>query len=345
MATLKDIAQKAGVNLSTVSRALKGSDEISKETRDRIIGIARELSYVSNKNEKEFSNTAVQTIGLICPEVKSNYYAQLVNTLEEKVKEAGYTLLIGLTNFRCEMETHFLNLFARKNIDGIVFITTHNEKVKEELKEFKTRCNIPLIQVSLEVNSEEYDCITIDNYAAVTLAVEHLIELGHKDICYIGEEFTKDRYRSFLDVMKKHNLKIDNDYLRVGEERFEEAGYKSMKEVLSLKKKLPTAVFAAYDDIAIGAMKAIFESGLRIPEDISVIGIDNINQTPYLYRALSTVSSPVNQMGNIAMRILLDKVWDGTNRVIQHIKIKPELIVRETTAKPRESAGDSRQKP
>jgi DNA-binding LacI/PurR family transcriptional regulator len=331
MPTLKDIAIKAGVNLSTVSRALKGSDEINIETREKIINIARDLGYVSNKNEKEYSKVNLKTIGLICPEIVSIFYAQLVSTIEEKIREFGYTVFIGLTNFEYETELHYLNLFEKKSLDGIVFITSFDERIKDELKNFKKKCDIPLIQVASEIEVEEYDSIHIDNHLGVVLAVEHLIELGHKQICYIGEELTKDRLKYFLEVMKSHNLKIENDFIRSGKERREAAGYLRMKELFSAKNKLPTAIFASYDDVAIGAMKAIYENGLKVPEDISVIGIDDISIASYLYNSLSTISSPVSEMGNIAMRILFEKIQNKKNTVIQHINIKPQLVLRDST--------------
>jgi len=333
MATLKDIANKAEVTISTVSRALNGNEEINKETRKRIVQIARELNYVSNKNEKEYCGSTLKTIGLICPEFKSNFYSSIANTIGARIKASGYAMIVGLTDFKYENELHYLNLFEEKNVDGIVFITGFDQRIKEDLINFKMRCSIPLVQLASFVNVEEYDCIKIDESLAVNLAFDHLVELGHRDIAFLGENFTRDRQKYFMDALKKHEMKIDSDFIRAGEERFEEAGYLGMKEILALKGKMPTAVFASYDDIAIGAMKAIFEHGLRIPEDISVVGIDDIYLARYLNIALSTVSSPVDDMTNIALKILLGKIEDSDNKTIQHVVIKPKLIIRETTAR------------
>ncbi len=338
MATLKDIALKAEVTVSTVSRALNGNSEIKKATRDRIVQIARELNYISNKNETYFCGSTLKTIGLICPEIRGNFYSSLVNTMEVEIKEAGYTMILGLTNFKSEEELRYLDLFEKKNVDGIVFITTMNDSIKEELVNFKARCSIPLIQLANVFEVEEYDCIRFDDKLGVTLAVEHLLDLGHADIAYIGENLTKDRQKHFVDALKKHGIKINNDFIKSGEERFEEAGYLRMKEILATEDKLPTAIFASYDDVAIGAMRAIYESGRKIPEDISVIGIDNIYLTSYLYKSLSTISNPTNEMMNIAIRILLDKIEDKGNKVIQHVVVKPELIIRESTGKAAEES-------
>ena len=332
----------ADVTVSTVSRALNGNPEIKKGTRDRIIQIAKELNYISNKNETYFSGSTLKTIGLICPELRGNFYSSLANTMEIKIKEAGYSMLLGLTNFKSEEELRYLDLFEKKNVDGIVFITTMDGSITEDLLNFKARCSIPMIQLASGFDLGEYDCIKFDDKLGVTLAVEHLLDLGHKDIAYVGENLTKDRQRHFVDVMKMHGIKIDNDFIRSGEERFEEAGYLRMKEILTSGGKQPTAIFASYDDVAIGAMRAIYENGLRIPEDISVIGIDNIYLTSYLYKSLSTISNPTNEMMNIAIRILLGKIEDRNNKVIQHVVVKPELIIRETTSRVPQKTSDKK---
>lgn len=333
MATLKDIALKAEVTVSTVSRALNGNPEIKKGTRDRIIEIAKELNYISNKHETFFYGSTPKTIGLICPEIRGNFYSSLANTMEIEIKEAGYTMILGLTNFKSEEELRYLDLFEKKKVDGIVFITSIDDSIKEEMLHFKARCNIPIIQVASVFEVEEYDCIKFDDKLGVTLAVEHLLDLGHTKIAYVGENLTKDRQKHFVDALRKHGIKIDGDFIKSGEERFEEGGYLRMKEILSNGEDQPTAIFASYDDVAIGAMKAIYESGRRIPEDISVIGLDNIYLTSYLYKSLSTISNPTNEMMNIAIKILLGKIEDKTNKVIQHVVVKPELIIRETTGK------------
>jgi Transcriptional regulators len=333
MATLQDIAKRAGVVVSTVSRALNGNPEIKKDTREKIIQIAREMNYISNKKELEFCRSTLKTIGVICPEIKSNFYAGIVNTMGEAIKDAGYTMIVGLTNFKYVFELHYLNLFEEKKVDGIVLITSMDEKLKDDLVKFKSRCIIPVVQLASFISVEEFDCIKIDERLAVNLALEHLIELGHEDIAFIGEIMTKDRQKHFMDALDKHDIKIDNNSIIMCEERFEVAGYSGMKDILSNSRRIPTAVFTTYDDIAIGAMKAIFESGLRISEDISVIGIDNVCSAPYLYRSLTTVSSPINEMTNIAIKILLSKIEDKNNKIIQHVVVKPELIIRETTSR------------
>lgn len=330
MANLKDIALRAGVSLSTVSRALKDSHEIGKETKVKIYKIARELNYISEKDLPVFAGDSSYSIGLICPEIKGDYYPQLVYTIEEKMKINGYTLIIGFSNFKYEDELHYLELFVRKAVDGIILISSVGKRIEEELRTIKTKSNIPIIQVVTTDVVDEYDSIKIDDEYGISIAIKHLIELGHKDIGYVGDEMSK-RLVSFLNVMKNFNIKINNDYIRDGNDRFEEGGYKRMSEILALKKR-PTAVFASYDAVAIGAMKAIYEHGLRIPDDISIVGIDNTSVAHYLPKGLTTVSSPINEMGIIISRILLSKI-ENKYSVVQHVSLNPTLVIRESTAK------------
>ena len=127
MTTLKDIALSANVTISTVSRALKNNTEIKKETRDKIFQIAREMNYIPNRNVNNFSSHNMNTIGVICPEIKSNFYGNIVNALGDAIKSAGYSMIVGLTNFKYENELHYLNLFEDERVDGIVFITSNVE--------------------------------------------------------------------------------------------------------------------------------------------------------------------------------------------------------------------------
>jgi len=321
----------AGVNVSTISRALNNNPEINEDTKNKIIKIARELNYFSNKQGNVLSDKSSYAIGIISPEIESNFYSQLVGIVENKITAEGYTLITGFTNFKYEEEVRFLNLFAHKAVDGIILIRSLDERTSDDLKAFKKDYKIPVIQVDTQHILDFYDCLKIDDYLGVSMAIEHLVELGHTSIGYVGDTLSQHRKRAYIDTLQKHGIEIDDRLVKIGEERFQEGGYKRMNELLQ-SSILPTAVFASYDDIAIGAMKAIYEIGLRIPEDISIVGIDNIKVSSYLYKGLTTISVPVNELGDISTRILFNKIKDKTYEVIQHVVLKPQLIIRETTA-------------
>ena len=165
--------------------------------------------------------------------------------------------------------------------------------------------------------------------------MEHMISKGHRDICYIGDKLSdKTRKMAFKKVLEEAGIEITEKWLHTGSKRFEECGYEGMKKILS-EKSLPTAVFAAYDDIAIGAMKAIYEKGLSIPEDISIAAIDDIRISKYLYPGLTTVACPIMEMARIAASTLMDRIDSNENRPTQVISLNPELVKRKSVGLPK----------
>lgn len=325
MVKLSDVAKKAGVNSSTVSRALNDSSEINIETKKKIYKIANELGYFEKKKK---TNTILlkKTVGIIVPEMV-NFFLKIVNTIQEKLSREGYSAIISITNFSDVNEKQYLDKFIDMSVDGILIFLT-NDSIKEVLENLQNKCNIPLVQLGLFV--ENYDCVTVDFALEPIIAIEHLKSYGHKNIGYIGEVLSDVRFRNLKNEFEEFGLVLNDEFVKVGKERFQEGGYKRMKEILDLKER-PTAIIAAYDDIAIGAMRAIYEAGIKIPEDISIIGFDNSTVTPYLYNSLTTVSTPTDEWGSIASRILLDRINNNENAV-QHVLLKPKLIIRETTS-------------
>ena len=176
-----------------------------------------------------------------------------------------------------------------------------------------------------------HDVIKIDEEYGIALAIQHLIEQGHKKIAYIGDELSESRCQIFAALMEKYGLCKNKQYMITSPLRFEEAGYQAMNELLFAKEK-PTALFAAYDDIAIGEMKAIYENKLLIPKDISIVGFDNIFVSPYLPTGLTTISNPIKEMARTSCTILMSKMKHPENTVVQHVTLKPGLIIRDSTA-------------
>lgn len=332
LATLKDIAKIANMNISTVSRAINGSTDINPDTREKIIKIAQELNYNVIKTKKMLPESSSKTIGIITPEIVCGCYAQIVDSIEEKLTSEGYTIIIGCTGFKSSEELRMMQSFAHKEVEGIILIRSLDKSITDELIKFKKLFNIPLVQVDMEYTIDVYDCIRFDDLAGISIAINYLIELGHKSIGFIGDYKSIRRKEKFESIMDNYGLHINKDYIKVGEQRFEKGGYLRMKEILT-NEELPTAIIASYDLIAIGAMKAIYGSGLNIPKDISIIGIDNISITDYLEKALTTISVPYNDVGELASKIIIRKIKNKEYKVIQHVELKPELLVRDTTCR------------
>jgi DNA-binding LacI/PurR family transcriptional regulator len=330
MARLKDIASLTGVNVSTVSKALRGKDDINPETRQRIVDAAKSLKYSTRKNEPV---AASATIGVICPEIRSGYYAQIITALESQLRRHGFGMLLGLTDFVYAREVALLEQFRKQSVSGIVCVTEH-EKIEYDLRTFRTVYDMPVVVVATVIAIEDFDYVKVNDELSVRLAVNHLHELGHTLVGFVGDSVSRQRRVVFTDTMKQLGLPVREEYLRMGAERFEVGGYLRMKELLA-ERIPPTAVLAAYDDVAIGAMRAINEAGLSVPADISIVGIDGIEAGGYLPTSLTSVACDTAEMAESAARILVKKIINRTFTVVQHVEVNPELIVRQSTAAPR----------
>lgn len=331
MATLKDIAEIAGVHVSTVSKALRDSTDLNEETKQRIVEIAEKLNYKYNLDKKK-SIRGLGIIGVICPEIISNYYAQIISVIEQEVKKEEFFCVIGFTNFEKDNESYYLNHLTNANIDGIIFLT-ESDDLGEVFTDYKRKINIPLVLVAQHTETKDFDCIRIDDDYGVRLAAEHLVDLGHKDIGYIGDELSNSRLNTLMKVMEENKLNINKKWMQVSIERFEKCGYESMNRIIK-SGNIPTAVLAAYDGIAVGAIKAILDKNLQVPDDISVVGVDNIRSASYIKPELTTVASPIEEMGRIATKLLFKKIEDDQYKVIQNVKLLPRLIQRKSTKRP-----------
>jgi DNA-binding LacI/PurR family transcriptional regulator len=329
MATLKEIAEIAGVNVSTVSKALRDSSDINEETKLKISKIAGELQYKHRSTKRKMPD-GFRTIGVICPEIASDYYAQIIRKIEDEIKGEGHFCVIGFTDFNAEKEQYYLKNLIHTGVRGIIFIS-ENHELDSILLEYKKNTSIPLVLIAQNTETKEFDCIKIDDRYGVKLAVEHLIRAGHKDIGYIGDELSNSRLQTFVEAMQENNMKLNRKWMQTSGERFEKCGYELMSSILKAGD-IPTAILGAYDDIAIGAIKAIHDNGMVVPDDISVIGIDNIRVAPYYSPEITTVAGPVEEMGKIAANLLIKKIKDDGYRVVQNVMLLPTLIRRKSTA-------------
>jgi len=331
MATMKDIAAALNVSESTVSRALSGSSRLSVEMRNKVIKTAQDMNYFSNKPQSVIP-VKTSTIGMIISEINSNYYIEIVGAVERKLRSAGYSMLLGLTSFDERNKINLLRTFAQKKVEGIICETTcRNSEVLDELRLARHKYKAPVVIFkSVEDSRNEFDSITLDERTGVIQLAEHLISLGHKDIAFIGDIKSSTRCDYFLRTLRSKGIELRHECVRLGEERFEKSGYLRMNEILQLSKR-PTAVVATYDAVALGAQRAILEAGLSIPGDISVAGIDNDRETPYYTPSITSVNRISDDMGDMAVTLLLNRINDKNLNVVQEVIVRAQLVVREST--------------
>lgn len=330
MVTLKDIAKRAGVNISSVSKALNDSHEISEEKKKEIRIIADELNYIPNLSARALAGKASNSIGVILPEIASNLYARMMNGIENELNNSNYSIIMSTTNFQIESEVKMLHLFCSRAVDGILLIGSLNKDIEDHVTIIKKKYDIPIILLESHFELSKHDYVTIDNQYGIDLAIKHFKKRGYQRIGYISDDISASaRLRLFKSAMVKNDLTFENKYVKTGPERFELGGYLRMKELLATPD-FPRAVLASYDDVAIGAIKAIDEAGYNIPGDIAIIGFDNIRVSEYLSRPLTTIVPPIEEMVSIGVRVLIDIILAAKPGLNYKLVLKPSLVLRET---------------
>ncbi len=329
MAVLEDIAEQAGVSVSTVSRALQNDKRISISTRQRIVSIANELGYTKHKVKRNQIQDW-DAVGIIVPEVISGYYAQLVHIAHDGLAKRQLSAVVKITNFRQDAMIRNIENFSRLNIKCLLIIVDDSEEISTDVLSAVSIIQTPVMFITSKYFSNlDYDSIYIDEQRGIANALEYLVEKGYHRIGFVGEEQTLGRFHVYKEVMEKLGLPVDEQHVRIGQKRAEEGGFIAMNEILKAAV-LPDAVFAGYDHMAIGAIFAIEQAGLRIPEDVAVLGFDDILTSKFIHKGLTTIKNPCEDMIAIALRVLLRRT-EKPNTAPQQIALKPSLIIRGTT--------------
>jgi DNA-binding LacI/PurR family transcriptional regulator len=220
------------------------------------------------------------------------------------------------------------------NLDGLV--VSCDRTLAESTCRMLVDNQIPALLLTESDMRYPLDSIAIKTELSVRLAVEHLIQLGHRKIGYLGEHNSDVRYQAFCEILKQNNIELNPNFVKRTEMRFEEGGYQVGCELMR-ERELPTAVVTSYDQIAFGAMRAFRERGIRIPEDMSIVGFDNIVMDEYYPVPLTSVTNPVEQMGITAVKILLDAIHKPTTHVVQNVSLQSRLVIRDSTCPPKET--------
>lgn len=327
MATLRDIAEATGLNISTVSRALNGNRYISRKTCELVEKVAGELGY----STPQMRRSKERSIALIVPELRSQYYVDMIHTFKSRLNSKGYIAIFTIGGYSCQEMGAAIQEIKKFDVSGM-FLVSGGIAKKELFAVASLLSGIPSILLSETSHLTPVDTIFIDQSYIVELVVKHLKAQNYKEIGYIGEHLSGTRLNALKLSCRQNDIIIDENMIFSGEERFEEGGYLRAKDMLKCKK-LPDAVVASYDEIAIGAMRAFKEAGIRIPEDIAIIGIDDVRMASYLSPQLTSVNTPVEQMCVSAIDLLLNQIENRHEHIVQHISLQSKLILRESTIK------------
>lgn len=329
MSTIREVAKRAGVSYATVSHVINDTRFVSQETRDRVLAAINELSYRPNALARSLRRGKTNTIGLILPDSANPFFAEIGHSIEDAAFNLGYSVILCNTERDTHREQLYVDVLSKKQVDGIIFVAT-GEQV--DSLNFLLSQDVPVVLIDRDLPNSEVDAVLTDNQQGGYLAARHLIELGHRRIaCIAGPSHitpSAERIIGYRRALEEAGLPYDETLVMSGDYH-PESGRQVTSTLLSLNDP-PTAIFALNDLMALGALRAACQAGCCIPDDLAVIGFDNIDLTSFTNPPLTTIAQPKAEIGSQAVNFLAERIKDKTcppRRVI----LPTELIVREST--------------
>jgi LacI family transcriptional regulator, repressor for deo operon, udp, cdd, tsx, nupC, and nupG len=327
MATIQDVAQKAGVSVATVSRVLNNRDIVSNKTASKVEQAIKELSYEPSVLGRNLRTSASRLFLVLIPSIANPFYTEIIKGIEDTVIEQGYNILLCETGSNPKREEIYINLVRNRLADGIISMdpAVDKKRLTELAKKY------PIVQCSEYDKEGTISYVTIDSELAAYQAVKYLIQAGHKKIGLINSDnkylYARDRYKGYLRALKEFDLPINEEWIyKIEHVEFEEGQF-AMRGLLSQNDR-PTAIFTDSDVLAIGALKEIHSNGLQVPQDIALVGFDNISLSNMTYPTLTTISQPMYKMGIASANMIINKI-KGIK--VDNVILDHELIVREST--------------
>ncbi|GAB4368584.1 MAG: LacI family DNA-binding transcriptional regulator [Spirochaetales bacterium] len=327
-ATIKDIARIVNVSYATVSRALNNKHGVNPETRKRILEEARRLNYRPNAIARGLVKRQTHSIGLLIPDITNPFYPEVARGVEDAAQEAGYSVFLCNTNWERDRELRYLDLLTSRRVDGLI-IAPVSETTEPLRKHFRA---VPAVYVGTTFVAEDESYVTIDNVKGGYLATELLIQEGRTPVAFIGSSedshTLKERLEGYKRALRDYGQPVDERYIRFGDFK-RETGSRFIKNMV-LEGVRPRGVFGENDLLAIGILQGAREIGLSVPEDLAVVGFDDIPLTSFPEISLTTIAQPKYEMGRYAVDILLRRIGrEGRGPFPrQRLILEPKLVRR-----------------
>jgi LacI family transcriptional regulator len=332
LATIKDIARRVGVSPSVVSRALNNKYGVKEATRQAIAEAAKEMGYHPNVAARSLVTRRSQTIGVIIPDISEPFYSRVIKGMQYIADEAGYTLLFSNSYESLEQSKVVQKMVDGQRVDGLIIVGS--SRAERDYISSLTAKGTPFVVIERHFSDLNMNCIWVDNVVGGYIATKHLIECGHRRIAHItGDlsfEVAADRVKGYRKALDEAGIPYSPKLVLPGSFVWQD-GYAAMKQLLSDTPRC-TAVFAGNDSMAYGALQAIAEAGLSVPQDISVVGFDDLEFSSLTNPPLTTVRQPRYEMGRDAMRLLLARMDAGNQGDGMKICYPPEMVVRRSTS-------------
>ena len=329
--TITDVARRAGVSKSLVSLVMRGADHVSPERRLAVNKAAAELGYRPNAMARSLVQRRTHLVGVMVSDLHNPFFADVVAGIQEQAARTGYKVLVNSGNRAAEREADAMETLMQLRADGIIL----GSPVLDDDVILRASREVPIVLVGREAHGPDVDSVTNDDHAGAEVAVQHCVSLGHRHIAHIDGGHgagAPDRRRGYEAAMKRLGLA---EQVSVVSGTYTEEGGHTGCLVLLAQRPRPTAIFAANDLAAIGALNAIEESGLKVPDDVSLVGYDNTSLAALRHISLTTIHQPRLEMGQLALSTLLERV-DQDREDPRRVVLSPSLVVRASTAPPRE---------
>jgi len=327
MATIKDVAKYAGVSMATASRVVRGEDNVSPKRKKLVEDAIKALNYEPNAIARQLRQKETHSVIVIIPDIRNTFFHEIIVGIEKVAFQNGYQVLLADMQNDVQVEEYYFNSLAQRQTDGIISLSANiGRRLMEEVSS-----RYPVVIACQYIDNSDLPNVTIDNIEASKKIMQHLIDRGYRNIGHLTSQpnilLYRDRFTGYCQVLAENGITIDLELVKYGESSLE-SGYEQMCALLDQKKQVD-AVFAAGDIMAIGAMKALTERGIRIPQDCAVVGFDDIELSSICTPPLTTIRQPQTKMGVMAMNMLCD-LMAGKELANRQVVLDYELVIRES---------------
>lgn len=330
--TIRDVASRASVSVSTASRALTQHPDVSLETREKVLQASKELGYRPSLLARSLISGKTQTIGLLVCDITNPFYPELAKAVEESAGAVGYTTILCNTEDKPAKTQKYLERLMSQGVDGIIHASVCQD---EHHLEMATSAGVPVVIANRRPCSlENVDVVVADNLKGAESAVTHLLSLGHKSIAFLGGptdiSLCEDRYLGYRAALENWNVPYNPNLVSHGPFTFASGSHRALEVIRQTPR--PTAIFTVNDIVALGAIDALLKIGLKIPRDMAVVGFDDIELARIHQIQLTSVAQNIREMGRLAMSLLIDAISEPEQHKPRTIVLETQLMIRRSSS-------------
>ncbi|MBA4344332.1 MAG: LacI family transcriptional regulator [Methylibium sp.] len=333
MSTIKDVAALAGVSFTTVSHVLNETRPVSADARRRVLAAVEEIGYLPSAVARSLRKSETKIIGVLVPNVNNPFFAELVVGVEECCRLAGYSVFLCNSDNDPRRQQQYMRTLLEKRVDGLLLSSAGDAAALARIFKLAT---VPAVTVDRLVPGARADRVSVNNLDGASKAVRHLVELGHRKIgCISGPaefEVTQERVEGWRRAQEEGGFNADEQLL-IESDFSSSGGYEAARQLLHAHPDM-TALFASNDLMALGALRAAAEKGIKVPQQLSIVGFDDIELSSYVFPGMTTVGCSIRELGREAGRVLIDRI-ENPGAPLKDVQLTPRLVLRESTAAPR----------